>query len=85
MARVCFVFQTDLQSIRKTRDDLVAGEQKLQSMLGKMAEEQEYLDSMVTALKASTEEIDKILQEAGAGEEAHIDEAIDTTAPLFRQ
>jgi len=75
----------ELQSIRKTREDLISGEQKLQNMLGKMAEDQEHLDSMVLGLQANIEDIEKILTEAGAGEESQIDDAIDTTTPLFRQ
>jgi len=75
----------ELQSIKRTREDLTSGEQKLKSMLSNLQQEQGAVDSALIAYREFIDSADKALAQAAEKDEFNIDDAIDTTTPLFRQ
>lgn len=62
-----------------------AGEQKIKSMLNKIQEEQSDLDAAMIIYRERCDEMKKLLAVASETDELSIDDAIDTTAPLYRQ
>lgn len=75
----------ELQSIRKTREDLNAGEKTLKGMLQRLQSEETTLQTAVLTYRQKVEEIDGILSSAPKDEDLSIDETVETTAPLYRQ
>jgi len=75
----------ELQSIKNTRDDLQRGEQKLKDMLARLQNEQANLETSAAYYKSKNEEVDRVLANLPKDSEMKIDDAIDTTAPVYRQ
>uniref|UniRef100_A0A915IS90 Tumor susceptibility gene 101 protein n=1 Tax=Romanomermis culicivorax TaxID=13658 RepID=A0A915IS90_ROMCU len=75
----------ELQCIKKTREDLNAGEQRIKAMLAKMQQEEDDLQNSIIVYQQATEDISKLLSLASESEELGIDDALDTTAPIYRQ
>ncbi|CDW54942.1 UEV and Vps23 core domain containing protein [Trichuris trichiura] len=74
----------ELQSLRRTNEELVEGARKIDLMTQEMIEEETKLNSASSAYSERIGRIDKALSSVPS-EEVAVDDIIDTTAPLYRQ
>ncbi|XP_045464065.1 tumor susceptibility gene 101 protein isoform X2 [Harmonia axyridis] len=77
--------QAELDTLRRTQDELKQGKAKLDVILSKLEKEQNDLDKNITLLKDKEEELDKAIQRISNEEPIDVDEAVTTTAPLYKQ
>jgi hypothetical protein len=62
----------ELQSVRKTRHDLLEGEQKLKAMLQRLKDEEKELNQARTVLTQKKHEIERIITSAPTQDEMKI-------------
>ncbi|XP_044760333.1 tumor susceptibility gene 101 protein [Coccinella septempunctata] len=77
--------QAELDTLRRTQDELKQGKAKLDVILSKLDKEQNDLDKNITLLKDKEEELDKAIERVSNEEPIDVDEAVTTTAPLYKQ
>ncbi|KAL3275189.1 hypothetical protein HHI36_019958 [Cryptolaemus montrouzieri] len=77
--------QAELDTLRKTQEELKQGKAKLDIILSKMEKEQNDLDKNITLLKDKEDELDKAIERISNDEPIDVDDAVTTTAPLYKQ
>ncbi|CAH8868751.1 unnamed protein product [Trichobilharzia szidati] len=78
--------QDDLQAIRQTQTGLFSGGQKVQEMISKMQQEKERVNAEIESLKRKTKDLEETSEKLRKSDcNFVVDEAVDTTAPLYRQ
>lgn len=77
--------QAELQTLKRTQDELKQGKTKLDVMLNRLEKEQKDLDKNVTVLKDKEQELNTAIEKIGNQESIDVDDAVTTTAPLYKQ
>ncbi|KAK9882448.1 hypothetical protein WA026_021479 [Henosepilachna vigintioctopunctata] len=77
--------QAELDTLRRTQEELKQGKAKLDVILNKLEKEQNDLDKNITLLKDKEEELDKAIERISNEEPIDVDDAVTTTAPLYKQ
>lgn len=77
--------QAEIEVLKKTQDDLTKGKAKLEDMLRRMQNEQVDLEQNIHVLREKDEEMNELLTKMENQEELDIDDAVITTAPLYKQ
>lgn len=77
--------QAELETLQRTQDELKQGKTKLNTILNKLEKEQNDLDKNITLLKDKEQELEKAIEKLSNEEEIDVDDAVTTTAPLFKQ
>lgn len=77
--------QSEMESLRKIQDELTEGQTKLKSALAKLDHEETQLDANIVTLTEKEEELRKAAELLQENESVDVDEAVVTTAPLYRQ
>ncbi|CAL8085341.1 unnamed protein product [Calicophoron daubneyi] len=79
--------QDELQSLRQTQADLRRGGEILQDMITRMDSERIRASEALESLKVRNNELTDLVTRLSAAdkEPINVDEAVDTTAPLYRQ
>ncbi|KAK4475559.1 hypothetical protein MN116_000838 [Schistosoma mekongi] len=78
--------QDDLQAIRQTQTGLFSGGQKIQEMINKMQQEKDRVCTEMESVKRKIKDLKETSEKLRKSDSTFvIDEAFDTTAPLYRQ
>lgn len=77
--------QAELETLRRTQDELKQGKLRLEEILGRMQKEQNDLDKNITVLKDKEQELDQAIERLGNQDPIDVDDAVTTTAPLYKQ
>lgn len=77
--------QAELESLKRTQDELKQGKAKLDAILNRLEKEKNDLDKNITVLKDKEQELDKAIERIGNHESIDVDDAVTTTAPLYKQ
>ncbi|CAG9767502.1 unnamed protein product [Ceutorhynchus assimilis] len=77
--------QAELETLKKTQEELRQGKNKLDNMLEKLEKEQNDLNKNVTVLKDKEQELNTAIEKIGNQESIDVDDAVTTTAPLYKQ
>ncbi|XP_019621055.1 PREDICTED: tumor susceptibility gene 101 protein-like [Branchiostoma belcheri] len=78
--------QAEMDALKRTEDDLKKGQRQLDEMIQKLGTECVEVDKNVQLLKQKDEEIKEVIAKMESqSESVDIDEAVVTTAPLYKQ
>ncbi|KAG1683149.1 Tumor susceptibility protein 101 protein [Nymphon striatum] len=77
--------QAELDVLKKTRTDLNNGQNRLKEINQKLQNEHNQLDQNIRILKEKNSEMQEILEKMDQQGEIDIDDAVTTTAPLYKQ
>ncbi|XP_059476042.1 tumor susceptibility gene 101 protein [Neocloeon triangulifer] len=75
----------ELETLRRTNLELVQGKSKLEGLVGRLDKDCAELDKAIATLEEKEAELEKGLGKLSSEEPIDIDEAVTTTAPLYRQ
>lgn len=77
--------QAELETLKRTQEELKQGRAKLDVMLNKLEKEKKDLEKNITLLKDKEQELNTAIEKIGAQESIDVDDAVTTTAPLYKQ
>ncbi|CAH1113155.1 unnamed protein product [Psylliodes chrysocephalus] len=77
--------QAELDTLKRTQDELKQGKMKLDSILSRLEKEKNDLDKNITMLQDKEQELDKAIERISNEETIDVDDAVITTAPLYKQ
>lgn len=77
--------QAELDTLKRTQEELKQGKAKLDLILSELEKEQNDLDKNITVLKDKEQELDKAIERLNNQEGIDVDDAVITTAPLYKQ
>ncbi|EEZ99668.1 tumor susceptibility gene 101 protein [Tribolium castaneum] len=77
--------QAELETLQRTQEELKQGKMKLNTILSRLEKEKSDLDKNITLLKDKEQELDKAIERLSNEEEIDVDDAVTTTAPLYKQ
>lgn len=77
--------QAELETLRRTEQELTQGKDKLDDILARLEREQIELDKNISILKDKEQELEKEIERLSDQQPIDVDEAVTTTAPLYKQ
>lgn len=77
--------QAELETLRHTQTKLQQGKAQLDATLNKLTKEKSDLDKYIAVLKDKEDELDKAIERLNNQENIDVDDAVITTAPLYKQ
>lgn len=77
--------QAEIQTLNRTKQELNEGHSKLVDIIKKLERDEADLKKDLQLLKEKDEELTKTLETLEKSDEIDVDEAISTTAPLYKQ
>lgn len=78
-------YHAEIETLNRTKQELVEGSAKIDSIISRLEREQVDLQKNIAVLKDKEEELEKSLETLESAEAIDPDEAVTTTAPLYRQ
>lgn len=78
-------YQAEIQTLKRTKQELQEGENKLAEILRKLENDESELKKNIQLLQDKDAELTKSLEHLEQNEEIDVDEAVTTTAPLYKQ
>jgi ESCRT-I complex subunit TSG101 len=82
---IYFQGTAELETLRRTNQELGQGKVRLESLLSRLEREGAELDKSIAVLQEKETELDKALARLSEQEPIDVDEAVTTTAPLYKQ
>lgn len=77
--------QAELETLKRTQEELKQGKAKLDNILSRLEKEQNDLDKNITLLKDKEQELNSAIERISNQESIDVDDAVTTTAPLYKQ
>jgi ESCRT-I complex subunit TSG101 len=77
--------QAEIQTLKKTKNELTEGQAKINEIVGRLEKEESDLKKNISVLQDKEKELEKSLENLEKVEGIDVDEAVVTTAPLYRQ
>lgn len=77
--------QAEIDSLKKTQEDLNNGKAKLENMVQRLENEQLEVEKNISTLTTKNAEIQEALESMDNQKEFDIDDAVVPTAPLYKQ
>ncbi|CAG9864501.1 unnamed protein product [Phyllotreta striolata] len=77
--------QAELDTLKRTQDELRQGKSKLDGILSRLEKEKNDLDKNITMLQDKEQELEKAIERISNQESIDVDDAVTTTAPLYKQ
>lgn len=77
--------QAELETLSRTQQELMQGKSKLDDILARLEKEQVELDKNISILKEKEKELEKDIERLSEQQPLDVDEAVTTTAPLYKQ
>ncbi|UYV76413.1 TSG101 [Cordylochernes scorpioides] len=77
--------QAEMEVLKKTHDDLNTGKNKLDSILVSLQGEQTAMEKNLAIMKEKNQEMKDLISKLEGEEAMDLDEAVVTTAPLYKQ
>lgn len=78
-------YQAEIQTLKRTKQELAEGQNKLSEILGKLERDESELKRNIQLLNDKDAELTKSLEQLEQNEDIDVDEAVTTTAPLYKQ
>nr|XP_036671758.1 tumor susceptibility gene 101 protein [Drosophila suzukii] len=78
-------YQAEIETLNRTKQELVEGSSKIDAIIARLEREQVDLQKNISVLKDKEQELEKSLETLESAEAIDPDEAVTTTAPLYRQ
>ncbi|XP_017043483.1 tumor susceptibility gene 101 protein [Drosophila ficusphila] len=78
-------YQAEIETLNRTKQELVEGSTKIDAIISRLEREQVDLQKNISVLKDKEQELEKSLETLESAEAIDPDEAVTTTAPLYRQ
>jgi len=78
-------YQAEIETLNRTKQELVEGSSKIDAIITRLEREQIDLQKNISVLKDKEQELEKSLETLESAEAIDPDEAVTTTAPLYRQ
>lgn len=85
MREVFLQNEAELETLKKTKQDLLQGRQKIQDILGKLQSEKTELERNLKVVEGKSEELDKLIEKLNEQGTIDVDDAVIATTPLFTQ
>ncbi|KAH8379742.1 hypothetical protein KR009_006902 [Drosophila setifemur] len=80
-----FQYQAEIETLNRTKQELIEGSSKIDTIISRLEREHVDLQKNITVLKDKEQELEKSLETLESAEAIDPDEAVTTTAPLYRQ
>lgn len=77
--------QAEIDTLNRTKQELEEGSSKIDNILAKLQREENDLIKNIAILKTKEEDLDKSLEAFEKMDGVDVDEAVVTTAPLYKQ
>ncbi|XP_077298549.1 tumor susceptibility gene 101 [Arctopsyche grandis] len=77
--------QAELDTLRRTQQELTEGRVQLDDILGRLEKEKVELDKNITILKDKEQELENSIEKLSEQESIDPDDAVTTTTPLYNQ
>ncbi|XP_072400083.1 tumor susceptibility gene 101 protein isoform X2 [Diabrotica undecimpunctata] len=77
--------QAELETLKRTQEELKQGKLKLDGILSRLEKEKNDLDKNITMLQDKEQELNKAIERISNQESIDVDDAVTTTAPLYKQ
>ncbi|XP_064544390.1 tumor susceptibility gene 101 protein [Drosophila montana] len=78
-------YQAEIETLNRTKQELVEGSAKIDAIVTRLEREEVDLQKNISLLRDKEEELQKSLETLESAEAIDPDEAVTTTAPLYRQ
>lgn len=78
-------YQAEIQTLKRTKQELQEGENKLAEIMRKLEHDETELKKNIQLLQDKDVELTKSLEQLEQNDEIDVDEAVTTTAPLYKQ
>ena len=78
-------YQAEIQTLKRTKQELQEGQSKLSDIIRKLERDEGELKRNIQMLKDKDVELTKSLEQLEQNEDIDVDEAVTTTAPLYKQ
>ncbi|EDW94792.1 tumor susceptibility gene 101 protein [Drosophila yakuba] len=78
-------YHAEIETLNRTKQELVEGSSKIDAIISRLEREQVDLQKNISVLKDKEQELEKSLETLESAEAINPDEAVTTTAPLYRQ
>lgn len=78
-------YQAEIQTLNRTKQELQEGQSKLNDIVKKLERDEIDLKKNIQMLKEKDTELSKTLEQFEQNEDIDVDEAVTTTAPLYKQ
>lgn len=75
----------EIQTLKRTKQELTEGKSKINEIISKLEREEQELKKNISVLEDKDTELEKAIENLTKSEEIDVDEAVITTAPLYRQ
>lgn len=77
--------QAEIQTLRRTKQELMEGQSKLGDIVRKLERDEVELKKNIQLLRDKDAELTKSLETLEQNDQIDVDEAVTTTAPLYKQ
>uniref|UniRef100_A0A182Q067 UEV domain-containing protein n=1 Tax=Anopheles farauti TaxID=69004 RepID=A0A182Q067_9DIPT len=77
--------QAEVQTLKRTQQELNEGQTKIKEILSRLERDEKELTKSITVLKDKEQELERALESLENVESIDVDEAVTTTAPLYKQ
>lgn len=78
-------YQAEIQTLNRTKQELQEGQSKLNEIIRKLERDETELKKNIQMLKDKDTELTRSLEQLEQNEDIDVDEAVTTTAPLYKQ
>lgn len=78
-------YEAEINTLRRTKDELMEGRSKIFEIMTRLDNEERDLNSHLGMLRAKDQELEKQLETLNKVDKIDVDEAVTTTAPLYKQ
>lgn len=78
-------YEAEINTLRRTKDELMEGRSKIYEIMQRLDNEERDLKSHLSMLQTKDQELEKQLESLNKIDKIDVDEAVTTTAPLYKQ
>ncbi|XP_055624273.1 tumor susceptibility gene 101 protein isoform X2 [Toxorhynchites rutilus septentrionalis] len=77
--------QAEIQTLKRTAQELNEGQTKINDILSRLERDEQEMTKSISVLQDKEQELDRALEALEQADEIDVDEAVITTAPLYKQ
>lgn len=77
--------QAEIQTLKRTAQELNEGQTKINDILSRLERDEQEMTKSISVLEDKEQELDRALETLEKADEIDVDEAVITTAPLYKQ
>lgn len=77
--------QAEIQTLKRTQQELNEGQSKINDIVGRLERDEQELAKSISVLKDKEQELERALEGLEKVDGIDVDEAVTTTAPLYKQ